>query len=165
MCSSDLPAELLSQYERSVMLTTIDHHWREHLAALDHLRQGIHLRGYAQKNPKQEYKREAFEMFGAMLDSVKLEVTRHLLTVQIKTREEVEEAERQQAAAGVENLQFRHAEFNEAQAQADGAPVEAGVAPEPKQQPIQRHFGKIGRNDPCPCGSGKKFKHCHGALV
>ncbi len=158
-----VPADVLAQYERNVLLTTLDHHWREHLGALDHLRQGIHLRGYAQKNPKQEYKREAFEMFGLMLDSVKLEVTRHLLAVQIRSREEVEEAERLQAAA-VENLQFRHAEFTGTLPEADGAAVEA-VAPESTAQPFQRHIGKIGRNEPCPCGSGRKFKQCHGKLA
>jgi preprotein translocase subunit SecA len=151
------PADALEHYQRYVLLTALDTHWREHLAALDHLRQGIHLRGYAQKNPKQEYKREAFEMFGAMLESVKLEVTRTLMTVQLRSREEVEAIERQQAA--VENVQYQHPSY----AEADGATVEEAEAPKP--QPFQRHLGKIGRNDPCPCGSGKKYKHCHGRLA
>ena len=119
----------------------------------------IKTRGYAQKNPKQEYKREAFEMFGAMLESVKLEVTRTLLAVQIRSREEVEAVEKQQAAV-VENVQYQHASIDEAVAAESGA----GDAAPPKQQPFQRHLGKIGRNDPCPCGSGKKYKQCHGKL-
>ncbi len=156
-----VPAEAVRHYERLVLLTTIDMHWREHLAALDHLRQGIHLRGYAQKNPKQEYKREAFEMFGLLLDTVKLEVTRTLMTVQLQTREQVEEA--QQQAPAVSNVQYQHASYGdepgEASAAAAAAPPEA-----PKAAPFVRRMGKIGRNDPCPCGSGKKYKHCHGRL-
>jgi len=155
------PADAIAQYERYVLLSTLDSHWREHLAALDHLRQGIHLRGYAQKNPRQEYKREAFEMFGQMLDSVKLEVTRNLLTVQIRSREEVEAAEQQQTPA-VENVQYQHASFDEALG--DGKAV-GEVGDGQKPQPFQRHLGKIGRNDPCPCGSGKKYKQCHGRLA
>ncbi|HXC41545.1 MAG TPA: preprotein translocase subunit SecA [Burkholderiales bacterium] len=146
----------LRGFERHVLLTTLDSHWREHLAALDHLRQGIHLRGYAQKNPKQEYKREAFEMFGAMLDSVKLEVARTLMTFQVRKPEEVQAPE---PVPAVENVQYQHAGYEEALVGADDHP-----AP-PKQQPVQRHMGKIGRNDPCPCGSGKKYKHCHGKLA
>ena len=152
---AEAPADALPPYQRYVLLTTLDSHWREHLAALDHLRQGIHLRGYAQKNPKQEYKREAFEMFGAMLESVKLEVTRTLMSVQIRSREEVEEVEREHTPA-LENVQFQHASVEEALGGAEER--------QPKQQPVQRVLGKIGRNDPCPCGSGKKFKHCHGKL-
>ena len=156
------PADAIAQYERYVLLSTLDSHWREHLAALDHLRQGIHLRGYAQKNPRQEYKREAFEMFGQMLESVKLEVTRNLLTVQIRNREEVEAVEQQQTPA-VENVQYKHASYDEALG-ADG--TNAGVAQDAdKPQPFQRHLGKIGRNEPCPCGSGKKYKQCHGRLA
>ena len=154
------PAETVHHYERFVLLSTLDHHWREHLSALDHLRQGIHLRGYAQKNPKQEYKREAFDLFGGLLEAVKLEVTRTLMTVQIRSEEQVQEAEREQAPA-VENMQYQHASYEEALAapqNEDGSPAE------PKPAPFVRHMGKIGRNDPCPCGSGKKFKHCHGRL-
>jgi len=146
----------LRGFERHVLLTTLDNHWREHLAALDHLRQGIHLRGYAQKNPKQEYKREAFEMFGAMLDSVKLEVARTLMTFRVAKPEEVQAPE---PAPAVENVQYQHAGYEEALVGADD-----DQAPPPKQQPMQRHMSKIGRNDPCPCGSGKKYKHCHGRL-
>jgi len=161
----------LHHYERAVMLQSIDTHWREHLAALDYLRQGIHLRGYAQKQPKQEYKREAFELFGAMLDSIKREVTRHLMAVQIRSQEQVEEAERkaEEAARALKNVQYQHAEFGQAlaaegaEAQGDSAVAVAASAPAP--QPFTRSTQKVGRNDPCPCGSGKKFKHCHGRLA
>ena len=154
------------------MLQSIDTHWREHLAALDYLRQGIHLRGYAQKQPKQEYKREAFELFGAMLDSIKREVTQHLMAVQIRSQEQVQEAERkaEEAAAALKNVQYHHADFNEAAAQADGdpdvvnVPSESGT-PGPAEKPFVRPMQKVGRNDPCPCGSGKKYKNCHGKLT
>ena len=152
-----VPVETARNYERLVLLNALDMHWREHLSALDHLRQGIHLRGYAQKNPKQEYKREAFELFGSLLELVKLEVTRTLMTVEIKTREEVEQAERQSAPA-VENVQYQHASYDEALGTSDAD------AEKPKDAPFVRRMGKIGRNDPCPCGSGKKYKQCHGKL-
>ena len=138
------------QFERNVMLQSLDTHWREHLAALDHLRQGIHLRGYAQKNPKQEYKREAFELFEALLDSVRVDVTRLLVTVQVRTQD-VEESAPQ---ADVQNVQYHHADYEDALAAAEEA------TPLPPQHAGQ----KIGRNDPCPCGSGKKYKQCHGKL-
>jgi preprotein translocase subunit SecA len=153
------PSEGVHYVERLVLLSTLDNHWREHLAALDHLRQGIHLRGYAQKNPKQEYKREAFELFGSMIESVKLEVTRTLMTVELQLREQVEQVEKLQAPA-VENVQYQHAGYEEALAGADPS-----AAPATKAAPFVRHVGKIGRNDPCPCGSGKKYKHCHGKLA
>ncbi len=164
--------EVLNQYERSVMLQAIDQHWREHLAALDYLRQGIHLRGYAQKQPKQEYKREAFELFGSMLDSIKRDVTRHLMAVQIRSQEQVEAAERaaEEAARALKNVQYQHAEFSpgvgdEAAEQIQGGiPVRVGPAPEPVSTMV-RSTQKVGRNDPCPCGSGKKFKQCHGKLA
>jgi preprotein translocase subunit SecA len=152
------PGEVVHQFERLVLLSTLDNHWREHLAALDHLRQGIHLRGYAQKNPKQEYKREAFELFGNLVESVKLEVTRTLMTVELQMREP-QEVEQLQAPA-VENVQYQHAGYEEALAGADGETATAA-----KAAPFVRHVGKIGRNDPCPCGSGKKYKHCHGKLA
>jgi preprotein translocase subunit SecA len=139
-------------FERNVMLQSLDTHWREHLSALDHLRQGIHLRGYAQKNPKQEYKREAFELFETLLNTVRLEVTRFLMTVEIRSEEQIEEAEQHQPQ--VENVQYHHADYDEA----------LGAAEEKPQQPVQRVTEKVGRNDPCPCGSGKKYKHCHGKL-
>ena len=155
------PADALHQYERFVLLSSLDSNWREHLAALEHLRQGIHLRGYAQKNPKQEYKREAFELFGDMLETVKLEVTRNLMNVQIRTQEEVEQVERELAPA-VENVQYQHPSYQEEAATGTDDRVPAAAA---KAQPFVRHMGKIGRNDPCPCGSGKKYKHCHGRLA
>jgi preprotein translocase subunit SecA len=159
--------EVLHQYERAVMLQSIDTHWREHLAALDYLRQGIHLRGYAQKQPKQEYKREAFELFGTMLDSIKRQVTQHLLAVQIRSQAEVEEAERraEEAAQAVKNVQYHHADYDQALA-AEAA--EGGEAPAPEAaaaHPFVRSSQKVGRNDPCPCGSGKKYKNCHGKLA
>ena len=147
--------EVLHQYERSVMLQSLDNHWREHLAALDHLRQGIHLRGYAQKNPKQEYKREAFELFADMLDQIKREVTQTLMLVQVRTEEAMEEAV-EAPAPQPKNVQYHHADYDEALA--DGAADDEG------QQPFVRVGEKIGRNDPCPCGSGKKYKQCHGKL-
>jgi preprotein translocase subunit SecA len=148
------------QYERYVMLQILDAHWREHLAALDHLRQGIHLRGYAQKNPKQEYKREAFELFGAMIEAVKLEVTKTLTAVEIRTTEEVPRAD---VAPHVENVRMQHASYEDAlEGPGDSAP--AAAAEPRKPQPVVRAAAKVGRNDPCPCGSGKKYKHCHGKL-
>ncbi|HEY4298311.1 MAG TPA: SEC-C metal-binding domain-containing protein, partial [Paraburkholderia sp.] len=170
--------ESFSAFERSIMLQTLDRSWREHLAALDHLRQGIHLRGYAQKNPKQEYKREAFELFAAMLDAVKLEVTRVVMNVQIQSPEQLEEAAEQLEEQGghLENVEFRHAEFAEA-----AAPVAAEVATAAMIGDAMSHghgsspqaapnmgvdsVPKVGRNDPCPCGSGKKYKQCHGKIV
>jgi preprotein translocase subunit SecA len=162
-------AEVLHQYERAVMLQSIDTHWREHLAALDYLRQGIHLRGYAQKQPKQEYKREAFELFSTMLESIKREVTRHLMSVRIRTQQEIEEAERraEEAARAVKNIQYQHADYSASTAaapQAEEAEAAGGVAVASAAQPFTRSTEKVGRNDPCPCGSGKKFKHCHGRL-
>jgi preprotein translocase subunit SecA len=148
---SGVDAASLHGYERAVTLHSIDGRWREHLAALDHLRQGIHLRGYAQKNPKQEYKREAFELFSSMLDHIKREVTRILMQVQVSTASEAEAATEQEIAAdSVENVQYHHSGFDEALA-----------APTIEDQ---EKFPKVGRNDPCPCGSGKKYKQCHGAL-
>ncbi|MFL6684448.1 SEC-C metal-binding domain-containing protein, partial [Paraburkholderia graminis] len=170
--------ESFSAFERSIMLQTLDRSWREHLAALDHLRQGIHLRGYAQKNPKQEYKREAFELFAAMLDAVKLEVTRIVMNVQIQSPEQLEQAAEQMEEQGghLENVEFRHAEFAEASAAAPAA-VEAATAAmigdamsHASSSQAASAVGadgvpKVGRNDPCPCGSGKKYKQCHGKIA
>ena len=143
------------QFERHVMLQSLDTQWRDHLAALEQLRQGIHLRGYAQKNPKQEYKREAFELFEALLVRVRFEVTRVLMTVQVRTREELEEAEK---PPQMENIEYRHPE-------ADGSDAAAEEpAREPAVQTQVRTGPRVGRNDPCPCGSGKKYKQCHGKL-
>ncbi|HET7833038.1 MAG TPA: preprotein translocase subunit SecA [Gallionella sp.] len=149
-------AEIMHHYERVLMLQSLDVHWREHLAALDHLRQGIHLRGYAQKNPKQEYKREAFELFAMMLDSIKREVTQVLMTVEVRSEADVESVE---APAAPENVQYHHADYDEALAQSDET---SSTAEEHK--PFVREGHKVGRNDPCPCGSGKKYKQCHGKL-
>jgi preprotein translocase subunit SecA len=146
-------AEVMHGYERIVMLQSVDQHWREHLASLDHLRQGIHLRGYAQKNPKQEYKREAFELFSAMLDGIKRDVTQTLMNVQIRSEEAVQAAE---APHTPENVQYHHAAYEEALASGGGADAE--------HKPFVRGAEKVGRNDPCPCGSGKKYKQCHGKL-
>lgn len=155
--------EAFGGWERGVMLQNIDVHWREHLAALDHLRQGIHLRGYAQKNPKQEYKREAFELFGQMLEMIRQEVTRTIMLVRIQTREEIDAAEQQLAQSHVENVHYQHADFDPSKAPEEllAPTAEAGAAP--AQQPLSSQY-KVGRNDPCPCGSGKKYKQCHGRL-
>ena len=147
-------AENFHQFERNVMLQSLDTHWREHLAALDHLRQGIHLRGYAQKNPKQEYKREAFQLFEMLLDYVRSEVTRLLVTVQIRA-EEVEETA---PHADVHDVKYQHADYDEALADG-GEAGEAAAGVQPIHAPP-----RVGRNDPCPCGSGKKYKQCHGKL-
>jgi len=167
---ADTPEELRQQAERWILLQTLDTHWREHLSALDHLRQGIHLRGYAQKNPKQEYKREAFELFSHFLDTVRLEVSRMLMSIRIRSPEEVAAAEaeaRRQEQEALARAQFQHASYSSvaagaAEPEADGGDV--AVAERPKPQPFQRAIGKVGRNEPCPCGSGKKYKHCHGRL-
>jgi preprotein translocase subunit SecA len=147
-------AEVMHGYERLVMLQSLDTHWREHLGALDHLRQGIHLRGYAQKNPKQEYKREAFDLFSNMLDSVKNEVTQVLMNVQIRSEQDIEAAEAPHAPS---NVQYHHADYEEALGQNEAA---EGA----EKTPFVRSGEKVGRNDPCPCGSGKKYKQCHGKL-
>ena len=155
--------ESFAGFERGVMLQAVDSHWREHLAALDHLRQGIHLRGYAQKNPKQEYKREAFELFGQMLNLIKDEVVKIVMTVRIQSREEIDAAEEQLSQPHVENVHYQHADFD-----ADAAPEEllapTALASE-SNQPQAHAVPKVGRNDPCPCGSGKKYKQCHGRLA
>ncbi|HJT51160.1 MAG TPA: preprotein translocase subunit SecA [Nitrosospira sp.] len=158
-------ANIMHQYERAVMLQSLDMHWREHLASLDHLRQGIHLRGYAQKNPKQEYKREAFELFTSMLEEIKAEVTKTLMAVQIRSEQQVEAVAEAQPAPV--NVQYHHATFEEALGEEDQRESHAdfGAEEQPqKQQPFVRQGEKIGRNDPCPCGSGKKYKQCHGKL-
>ena len=149
-------AEIMHHYERVIMLQSLDGHWREHLAALDHLRQGIHLRGYAQKNPKQEYKREAFELFATMLDAIKREVTQVLMTVEVRSEADVESVE---VPAAPENVQYHHADYDEAL----GLPTDDQSTDE-EHKPFVRDGHKVGRNDPCPCGSGKKFKQCHGRL-
>jgi len=161
--------ENFTQFERMVLLQSIDTHWREHLASLDYLRQGIHLRGYAQKQPKQEYKREAFELFGQLLDSVKNEVTRQLMTVRVQSSEQLEQAAEAMESRGenVSNITY-------------SAPTETGEVEVRVDEENQRRiaaaglgalgaeaaaFARVGRNDPCPCGSGKKYKQCHGKLT
>ncbi|MBJ7312100.1 preprotein translocase subunit SecA [Rugamonas sp. CCM 8940] len=155
--------EAFGGFERNVMLQSVDSHWREHLAALDHLRQGIHLRGYAQKNPKQEYKREAFELFGQMLDMIKNDVVKLIMTVRIQSREEIDAAEAAMQAPQLENVHYQHADFNP-----NAAPEELLAPTVSEEQLNDPDFAmnyKVGRNDPCPCGSGKKFKACHGKLA
>jgi preprotein translocase subunit SecA len=150
--------DILRQFERSVMLQSVDNHWREHLSALDHLRQGIHLRSYAQKNPKQEYKREAFELFEGLLNTIKTEVTKVTMLVQVKTEADVEAVEK---PVEVENVQYQHANYDEA---LGVSAAEEGVDDASASQTMVREGVKVGRNDPCPCGSGKKYKQCHGVL-
>ena len=163
--------EGFASFERSITLQTLDQYWREHLAALDHLRQGIHLRGYAQKQPKQEYKREAFELFSSLIDRVRVEVVRVLMNVRVQSQAEIAQAEEQieaQAERRAEAAQAQHASLASPVSD-EPADVEALTLPEPasdpKAQPFKRFGDKIGRNDPCPCGSGKKYKQCHGKLA
>ncbi|SEN59763.1 preprotein translocase subunit SecA [Duganella sp. CF517] len=165
--------ESFGGFERNVMLQSVDSHWREHLAALDHLRQGIHLRGYAQKNPKQEYKREAFELFGQMLEMIKNEVVKLIMTVRIQSREEIDAAEAAMQQSHVENVSYQHADFNPNAAPEEllapqAAPNLGGLPPELQGlsgEQLMELGLKVGRNDPCPCGSGKKYKACHGKLA
>jgi preprotein translocase subunit SecA len=169
--------EQFTPFMRMVLLQHIDSHWREHLAALDYLRQGIHLRGYAQKNPKQEYKREAFELFAQLIDIVKTEVTRVLMTVRVQTQEQAAEAAQaiERRAERVDNVQYTHPNEDGSVSQETAAALAAqrvvaygfsddrpaGMPELPDGVPLQR----VGRNDPCPCGSGKRFKECHGRLA
>ncbi len=153
--------ENMRQFERAVMLQSIDRHWREHLAALDHLRQGIHLRSYAQKNPKQEYKREAFVLFENLLHAVKSEVTKVTMLVQVQTRDDVEAVEQPQNVA---NVQYQHADFDEALANPTADMTDEQNSQMASAETAVRGGVKVGRNDPCPCGSGKKYKQCHGVL-
>ncbi|WP_028669448.1 preprotein translocase subunit SecA [Saccharospirillum impatiens] len=157
--------QALRQFEKQVMLQVLDQHWKEHLYNMDHLRQGIHLRGYAQKNPKQEYKRESFELFQAMLEQVKADTIRILSHVQVRTPEESAEEERKRREAAMARMNFEH---SQATPMEDAAKADAGggAAPEPAaaQAAPARQGPKVGRNEPCPCGSGKKYKQCHGKL-
>jgi preprotein translocase subunit SecA len=151
-------AEQMRRIEKEVMLFTLDSHWKEHLAAMDYLRQGIHLRGYAQKNPKQEYKREAFEMFSSMLDAIKLEVVQILCRLQLQQPPQLPEA-----MPPAEKFEFKHDAFEGFGGESLPPPSE-GEPPAAEKKPFVRPDRKVGRNDPCPCGSGKKYKHCHGKL-
>ena len=160
-------AQTMRQIEKAVMLQTLDTQWKDHLAAMDYLRQGIHLRGYAQKNPKQEYKREAFEMFSALLDSIKQEVVITLSKLQIQTPDVLGELGPGPGPAEPRQFEFKHEEF-----QGFGEPEEPETEPGAEEQPggvahqpFVREGRKVGRNEPCPCGSGKKYKHCHGKVA
>jgi len=164
-----LGSEVMRGLEKHVMLSVLDNGWKEHLASMDYLRQGIYLRGYAQKQPKQEFKREAFELFESMLGRIKHEVVQMLARVRIRSEDEVEAMERQQqlqAEAQARSMQFQHAEAagfdaGEPAAEAQGVDGQAPLV----QMPVHRDAPKVGRNDPCPCGSGKKYKQCHGKLA
>ncbi|HKJ75906.1 MAG TPA: preprotein translocase subunit SecA, partial [Gammaproteobacteria bacterium] len=151
-------SQVMRQFEKAVMLQVLDTHWKEHLAAMDYLRQGIHLRGYAQKNPKQEYKREAFELFSQMLERVKREAITLLSRVQVQAEEDVEAVEAQHRRPSA--MEYQHAEFSGLQSEAE-APAER----EESEQPFVREGRKVGRNEPCPCGSGKKYKQCCGRVA
>jgi preprotein translocase subunit SecA len=153
-------AQVMRHFEKAVMLQVLDTHWKEHLAAMDYLRQGIHLRGYAQKNPKQEFKREAFEMFSQMLERIKREVIGILSKVQVRAEEDVEAVEERRRAAAP--MQFEHAQASAMEAALAEGPATA--QPAAQQAPYVRGGRKVGRNEPCPCGSGKKYKQCHGQI-
>ncbi len=156
--SKDIGPEI-RKLEKHIMLQVLDNLWKDHLATMDHLRQGIHLRAYAQKNPKQEYKREAFSLFESMLSSLKHDVVRFLANVRIQREDELEELERQRRQEQAQKqMEFQHAE-------ASALPAEEQETGETEQTPFVREGEKVGRNDPCPCGSGKKFKQCHGKLA
>ncbi|MEJ2452346.1 MAG: SEC-C metal-binding domain-containing protein, partial [Gammaproteobacteria bacterium] len=148
-------SEVIRHVEKEVTLHVLDTQWKDHLATMDQLRQGIHLRGYAQKDPKQEYKRESFELFAEMLERFKNEVISILCKIQIRSEEEVEAMEAQRRRVNQEQMQFQHAE---------AAALAQSEAGEEATQPYVREGRKVGRNEPCPCGSGKKYKHCHGRL-
>ncbi len=154
-------AENLRHFEKAVMLQTLDGQWKEHLASMDYLRQGIHLRGYAQKNPKQEYKREAFEMFTAMLESIKHEVIGVLSKIQVQMPEEIESLQPTQQE---QDIQFKHEEFHGFGEDDAGKPDQGEDTRAEQHRPYVRPERKIGRNEPCPCGSGKKYKRCHGKV-
>ena len=162
---SSLMGEAMRQIETQVMLQVLDGLWKEHLQTMDQLRQGIHLRAYANKNPKQEYKREAFELFEALLERLKQEVVRILSHLQIKRQDEAELMERQRREeAARQKLAFQHAEASVLSEGEPSAEAQSAQSAEATQQPVVRDAPKVGRNDPCPCGSGKKYKQCHGAL-
>nr|MBP7229121.1 preprotein translocase subunit SecA [Moraxellaceae bacterium] len=157
--------EVAQSLEKQLMLQILDRHWKDHLAAMDYLRKGIHLRGYAQKNPEQEYKREAFQLFEQLLGAVKLEFVQTLARIQVQSEEEVAAMEVQrQAEADAMALQFQHADVDAiiAEEQEEMRQIADGETPMAAPAPFVRVNDKVGRNDPCPCGSGKKFKHCHG---
>ena len=158
--------EVMRALERHVMLSVLDQQWKDHLASMDYMRQGIHLRGYAQKQPKQEFKREAFELFQDLLGRVKTELVQILARVRVRSEEEVAamEAEQQRKREGAA-MEFQHASSGGYGADEEAAEVQAARAAEPVVQTVVRDHPKVGRNDPCPCGSGKKYKQCHGRLA
>jgi len=155
-------AKVMREFEKAVMLQVLDSNWKDHLANMDHLRQGIHLRGYAQRNPKQEYKREAFELFSSMLERLKQEVVTILSRVQVRTEEDVQAVEEQRRSHA--RMQYQHAEASALAAASGGGAVAGDDDGAESAQPFVRPNPKLGRNDPCPCGSGKKYKQCHGRL-
>jgi preprotein translocase subunit SecA len=151
--------QVMRHFEKALMLNVLDQKWKDHLASMDYLRQGIGLRGYAQKQPMQEYKRESYTMFTDLLDNIKHEVIRILARVQVKAEEDVEAVEaRRRQEAQAQQMQFQHAEARSAT-----APPPAAAPPTPET--YVREGRKVGRNEPCPCGSGQKYKHCHGKLA
>jgi preprotein translocase subunit SecA len=171
--------QVMRYIEKEVMLRTLDQHWREHLAAMDYMRQGIFLRSYAQKNPKQEYKREAFELFSAMLDRIKFDTVTTVSKIQVRSQAEIEREELERQHRLARALQAQHAEaISPIQAMpalggaGAGDPASSGGnvmeldprASAPMAAPFVRPMPKVGRNEPCPCGSGRKYKHCHGTL-
>ena len=155
-------AELMHQLEKDIMLRTLDQHWREHLAAMDYLRQGIHLRSYAQKDYRYEYKREAYELFSSMLDRVKFDTASVLMRIEIRSEADLQREEEERQRRLLAALQAQHAEAQSALAAPDAGAAEQG--PPPSAIPQVRAERKVGRNEPCPCGSGKKYKSCHGVL-
>ena len=169
---TDVGEPVMRHLEKAVTLQVLDSQWKEHLAAMDYLRQGIGLRGYAQKNPKQEYKREAFEMFEALLQGVKMEVVTLLSKLQVRSESEIERMEAQRRERAPQSMNFLHPDMEQPEA-AEGAAGDGQQAAAPPQnrpdqkraeQPFVRQTRKVGRNEPCPCGSGKKYKQCHGRL-
>jgi preprotein translocase subunit SecA len=161
-----ISSQVMRQLEKSIMLQQLDILWKEHLAQMDHLRQGIHLRGYAQKNPKQEYKREAFNLFTQLLNNLKYQVISILSTVQVKAPEDAEIVEQLRQQQAKQKLQLEHPEFAPVIAESEAQAINDGTNETLQpQSPFVRQMPKVGRNDPCPCGSGKKFKQCHGQLT
>jgi len=157
-------ADTMRQLEKHIMLSVLDNAWKEHLASMDYLRQGIYLRGYAQKQPKQEFKRESFELFSSMLDRIKVEVIQMLARIRIRSEEEVAAMEAEQQRMAERLAKQMHASGGGAPVGALGADPEAVAAGSLSAAAAGNEGPKVGRNDPCPCGSGKKFKHCHGQL-
>ena len=155
--------EIMRRLEKDMMLKVLDNRWKEHLAAMDYLRQGIGLRGYAQKNPKQEYKREAFGMFQEMLEQIKHETISLISRVELPTLEEIKAMEAAQQVP--DNVQYQHAQADDILHPDQQQETSPQAEEQTKQEPFKRTDKKLGRNDPCHCGSGKKFKQCHGKLA